>query len=351
MIIVCDTNIFVRETHLLRKKGGPQLVRLLQAVKGQLFVPEILKIEYVEQTRLAASEERSRASQAIGNLGTLVGSTTAPPLPSDDIVDQRTYERLESLDSLVLNLLMTDEVLAAAGRRSLQKKRPTSKTDHGYKDCLIWESVLRLPRGSTVRFISRDNKAFFDGEEFSKELIAEAVDRGIAIIGYKELDQVLRELQAAPTLDLAAVEVVDVVERQIGVEVDEADPLPAATLSTQAPVEAPETSSIPIESAAQLADHELSKIFAQAQAPFEDLDRKVFGYIAYLDGTAKPELLSLLSQSGLSAEAVRSAAERLVIGGLVRDTGNHYLPTNVAAAELAAAAAEPEIIELLTKAP
>jgi len=42
IIVVPDTNVFVRETHLLRKKGGPALVRLLRATNGRLLIPEIL---------------------------------------------------------------------------------------------------------------------------------------------------------------------------------------------------------------------------------------------------------------------------------------------------------------------
>jgi hypothetical protein len=350
MIVVCDTNIFVRETHLLRKKGGPQLVRLLQAVKGQLFVPEILKIEYIEQTRLAASEERNRANAAIANFGTLVGSSGGPPLLSDDAVDQRTLERLGALDALILSTTMTEEVLAAAGRRSLQKKRPTSKSDHGYKDCLIWESVLRLPTASKVHFVSRDGKAFFEGDEFAKELIEEASERGIAISGYRDLEQVVRELQAnTSTLDLSAAEALEVVERQA----DDSDSdsvisaSSAATASTQFSLPTLESTSVPSDR----TDQKLTELLTQAQVTFADLDRKVLGYISYLGGVSKPELFDLLSQSGMSTEVARNVADRLTIAGLVRDTGNHYLPNDTPAAQLAAAATEPEIIALLRKAP
>src|SRR4030095_15440871 len=112
---VCDTNVFVRETHLLRKKGGPQLVRLLRAVKGRLFLPEILKREYIEQTRIVAGEERDRATTAISNFGTLIGRPSGPRLLGDDAVDQRTLDRLGELEALLLSAPMTPEVQLAAG--------------------------------------------------------------------------------------------------------------------------------------------------------------------------------------------------------------------------------------------
>jgi hypothetical protein len=353
MIVVCDTNVFVRETHLLRKKGGPQLVGLLRAVKGQLFVPEILQREYIEQTRIAASEERLRASVAFANLKTLVGVRHDYPLLGDDAVDKRTLERLRTLEALILSAPMTDEVLAAAGQRSLQKKRPTSKTDHGYKDCLIWESVLRLPAGSEVRFVSRDSKAFFDGDRIAPELVAEATARGINILGCKELEQVLCELQAnTPTLDLVAVEALDIVEKAVDREAGAELAVQVAAVgsgSVRAPVSAAQTESLPAESVAPLAAQELSALLAQAQKPFENLDRKVLGYVAYLGSASKEQLFNLLSQSGVSIEVAKNVAERLIISGLIRDTGNHYLPGDPGTAELAAGATEPEIIELLTK--
>jgi hypothetical protein len=351
VVVVCDTNVFVRETHLLRKKGGPQLVQLLGAAKGRLFIPEILHREYIEQTRLAAGEHRSRVSVAFENFQTLIGSREDFPLLGDDAVDQRTLERLGDLEALILSVPISDEILTAAGQRSLQKKRPTSKTDHGYKDCLIWESVLRLPAGSEVRFVSRDN-AFFEGDKFARELAAEASARGINVAGCRELDEILRELQAnTPALDLAAAEAFNIVESPVRGEADPEVVQVAATagVSGSAPLARPDAEPLPAASVATRAAQELSGMLIKAQKPFENLDRKLLGYVAYLGNAGKTQLFDLLSQSGISIELAKNVAERLTIAGLIRDTGNHYLPVDPHTAELAAAAVEPEIIELLTK--
>lgn len=66
--------------------------------------------------------------------------------------------------------------------------------------------MLHLPAGSQVRFVSRDSKAFFKGNEFAPELVAEAAERGIAVAGHREVDDVVHELQTTtPAFDLAAV--------------------------------------------------------------------------------------------------------------------------------------------------
>lgn len=347
MIVVCDTNVFVRETHLLRKKGGPQLVRLLRAVNGRLFIPDILRTEYLEQTRLAASEQRSRFSSAFENFQTLTGSRSDLTLLADDAVDQRTQARLAAFEATAFSMPISDEILSAAGQRSLQKRRPTSKTDHGYKDCLIWESVLRLPAGSEIRFVSRDN-AFFEGDHFASELVAEAKTRGINVVGYRELEHVVRELQAnTPALDLTTAETADFVEMPI-VDEAEAEIATVATSSATPPTVVP-TETVPAHTVAELAAKQLAERLSNAQKPFENLDARILGYVGYLGGASKAQFFEVMSQSGVPIEIAKNVAERLTIGGLIRDTGNHYLPGDLAAAELAAAAVEPEIIELLTK--
>jgi hypothetical protein len=314
-----------------------------------------LKTEYLEQTRIAAGEERNKASAAIGNFRTLVGSADGFPLLGDDAVDQRTLQRLLALEAVVLSVPMSTDVLAAAGQRSLQKKRPTSKSDHGYKDCLIWESVLGLPAGSRVYLVSRDGRAFFDGDRFAQELIDEAGARGLTITGYKELNRALQEIQAdTPALDLSAVEAIDLVESDA--EYDMAteaslpmSAIPAVSMLPRLPTS--EKTSVPLEAGENEAEQDLSALLASAQKPFEKLDAKVLGYIAYLGTPTKTELFNLLSLSSVPLDWAKNVAERLAIAGVIRDTGNHYLVKDRTVAELAAAAMEPEIIKLLKKAP
>jgi hypothetical protein len=50
---------------------------------------------------------------------------------------------------------------------------------------------------------------------------------------------------------------------------------------------------------------------------------------------------------GVSLENARNAAERLALGNAIRDTGNHYLPVDKKAGEIAAQLVEAEIIKLL----
>jgi hypothetical protein len=340
VIVVIDTNVFVRDTHLLRKKGGPALIRLLRATRGQLLIPEILHREYVEQTVAAADEHRSKVEKAFSALETLLGERFQQPVPDGEAVRFGAINRLRALEVLTQSDPLTPELYAAAGTRSLEKRRPTSKTDHGYKDCLIWESVLRLPPGSEVMFISRDNPAFFEGDAFHPGLVAEARTREITVVGYQNIESVVEELaKANPALDLAAFE---------GQTLDEQVPVPEEEVAPPAPVPLP----------AEAAEHgqptagsveEVVQQLSEAQKRFDNLNLKVLAYIAYLDSVSKDDIFDALADSGVAPDIVKNIAERLAINGYVRDTGNHYLVVSRTIGELAAPTVEAEIIAWLEK--
>lgn len=344
VIVVCDTNLFVRETHLLRKKGGPDLVRQLRATNGRLLLPEILRTEYIEQTLEAANEQRQRFESSSSVLGTLIG-VQHMPLPTTDAITQTAVDRLRALESITLASPLDAEILEAAGRRSVAKRRPTSKTDHGYKDCLIWESVLRLPAGSDVRFVSRDDKAFFNGENLARDLIDEAQAKGIRVVGYKNVEDLVRDLQAEnPALNLSAFEAQDIPETaavapENGV-VAHVAPVPAVTNLDQT---APDVATVAGDV------QEVTRQLAEARKRFDGLEIKILACIAYLDPAGRDQLFELLNQMKIPTDTARNVVERLVMSGFVRDIGNYYLVADRAVAEIVAPTVENDIIDLLGK--
>lgn len=196
MLVVIDTNIFVRESHLLRKKAGPPLIHFLRGAGGHLFVPEILEQEYEEQTVAAVLEEIKGVHTAFSKIETLVGVRDDYRVPTEGAIIEATRGRLKEMNLLILRMPLTDDILLAASRRSIGKKLPTSKSDHGLKDCLIWECVLRLPSGSDVRLISHD-KAFFADGKLHPQLAEEARQHGQIVRATHSLEEVLDELQGA----------------------------------------------------------------------------------------------------------------------------------------------------------
>ena len=227
----------------------------------------------------------------------------------------------------------------AAGNRTIAGQRPATKTDHGYKDCLIWESVLRLPSGSQVRLISKD-MAFFDGDALHPELIKEAQERGITVVGCKDIERVVEELRKAnPALDLTALEAQDLAEQA---------PEPVEEVVPPAPApRSPEPADRDQPPAGDVGD--VSRQLSEAQRRFDALDLKVLGYIAYFDSASKDDLFGALADADIASDVARNVAERLAINGFVRDTGNHYLVVDRAIGEIVAPTVEAEIIAWLQK--
>ena len=338
IVVVVDTNVFARETHLLRKKGGPALVQLLRAINGRLLIPEILRRECVEQTVKMANEGRHGVDAAFDTLDTLLGVRLKNPFPENEAIRLGAAARLRELEELTIDDPLTPELYSAAGIRSLESRPPTSKKDHGYKDCLIWESVLRQPHGSEVWFISRDSKAFFEGDAFHPELLSEARDRGINVMGYRDIERAVKKLREAnPSMDFAVLETEDRTARaDVPVE-DFAFPTPA-----------PRPAKIPDHDPPPSVDTgEITRRLSESQERFNALDLKVLAYIAYFGSASKNDLFIALADAGLASDVARNIAERLVMSGFVNDTGNHYLVMDRAVGDLVAPTVEPEIIAWL----
>ena len=85
------------------------------------------------------------------------------------------------------------------------------------------------------------------------------------------------------------------------------------------------------------------------QRESRDAEQKILGLVGYLGALPKRDLETMLEYLGVSAELRRNAAERLVLSGLIQDTGSTYVPKNRQACELAAAAIEPLMIGLVVK--
>lgn len=339
IVVVIDTNVFVRETHLLRKKGGLELVRLLRATSGRLLIPEILHRECLEQSVKMANEGRTAVSGALSILETLLGVRLENPFPGSEAIRSGAAARLRALETLTIADPLTPDLHVAAGQRTIADRRPATKSDHGYKDCLIWESVLRLPPGSQVRLISKD-KAFFDGDALHPDLVEEARARSITVIGYKDLERLVEELtKENPALDLVALEAQDLVEQALEPTDEVAPPAPAPRPTAAAVHEQPLVGDVA----------GVARKLSEAQKRFDRLDLKVLGYIAYFDSASKGELFSALADAGIASDVARNVADRLALNGFVRDTGNHYLLADRTIGEFVAPTVEAEIIAWLEK--
>lgn len=345
LYILCDTNAAIRDSHLFRKKDGLLLVALLRAMKGKLVVPDVLRMEYVSQFTKTGDEALHEANVGLDKLSTLWGYDVREILPESQFGEAQALSALTHLEDIIHVVPMTPELKIAAADRSINGTRPTSKSDHGYKDCLIWESLLTLPAGSEVILLSRDKAAFFDNGQLAPSLKKEADEKGLLLTAY--------ETTKAPSLR----PVVDALKERIPEIADSlAGELPvsdhpvieafkrAEPVAPAMPGEAAEVASKAVTAEAG----ELDERIAAQMKPFALLDTKALGFISYMRQLGKERAVDLLVQSGVPTPAVaRNALERLALAGLITDTGHNYLSIASPEADIAAQLVELEMIDLV----
>jgi hypothetical protein len=344
LYVLCDTNAAVRDAHLFRKKGGPRLVAMLRAKKAKLLVPDVLRMEYINQFIQAGEGALQSAQKELDKLKTFCGHDMSGFLPKSQFGKAQAEEILAHLEDVIHTIPTTPELKVAAADRSINGIRPTSKSDHGYKDCLIWESLLTLPEGSEVMLLSRDEAAFFDGGVLAPDLEKEARQKGLVLTAYSTAKS--QTLQ--PLVDALEARFADIAALVAGdLPLDDHPIIQAYRLSERV---APVLPKNPAEEAPQpvvVAAGELEELFAVQTRPFALIDIKALGFVSYLKSTGKRTVIDLLVQSGVAAEAARNALERLALAGLITDTGHNYLAVEGSHAEMAAQQVEPEMIKLI----
>ena len=343
LYVLCDTNAAARDAHLFRKKGGPILVAMLRAKKAKLVMPEVLRMEYINQFIQAGNAALQKATAELDKLKTFCGYDISGLLPKPKFGEAQALEILAQLEDVIHTIPSTPELKVAAADRSINGVRPTSKSDHGYKDCLIWESLLTLPQGSEVMLLSRDAAAFFDNGVLAPSLWQEAKETGLLLTAYSSgKDETLM-----PLVNALKVRFADIAASVVGdLPVGDHPIIQAYMQSERVAPMLPKDQAEDAPQPAVVAASELEELFAAQTRPFALLDVKALGFVSYLRSTGKKAIIGLLEQSGVATEAARNSLERLALAGLVTDTGHNYLAVDGRQAEMAAQLVEPEMIKL-----
>ena len=141
MKVVLDTNQLFGD-YLLQNPGFSTLRDGLLQSGGELCVPEVVVEEIVRkylQDYAGAITARNRVNRIAGVIG-----STLPNLESEETAESRYRDalskRLKELGARVLKLpkIGVDEVL----ERDLAERRPFDEKGRGFRDALIWESIL-----------------------------------------------------------------------------------------------------------------------------------------------------------------------------------------------------------------
>lgn len=343
LFVLCDTNAAARDAFLYLKKGGPELIAMLRAKQGKLLIPEVLHNEYVTQFATAGDEAIRKAERELDKIETMTGYNMKEFLPNSRFGEGQAQEILAKIEDVIHFVPLSKELKLAACDRSMEGVRPTSKSDHGLKDCMIWESLLTLPAGSEVLFVSRDAIAFFDGDTLAPELVKEAQAKGIKITAFNTA----KSQSLWPLVDALKVRFADIADLVPDVVPIGDHPLiqtyaralPVAPLVTPVDMaEAPTTTPV--------NPGEIELELAAMTRQLLNADIKALGFVTYLKSIDKRTVVGMLERSGVATGVAHNALERLSLAELIKDTGNHYLLVGGHLADMAASQVEAELIEL-----
>lgn len=345
IFVLCDTNVAVQVAHLFQKQGGPPLVTLLHRLNAKLVVPEVLRTEYIAQFCQVSQTSRNKAKDQLSQLETLCGHQLLNTLPEDKFWEKEALARMEQLTGVILSVPTTDALMLAAGRRAMTGHSPASKKDHGFKDCLIWESLMTLSAGSDILFASKDLAAFFHEGKLVTSLAKEAVEKGFTLQAFN----INENGSLYPVVEALKVRCADVDALTMGDLPLVEHPL----LATRRPVlVAPllprGNSDDAVDGVQSVADTaELATELVEFRKLFESFDVKALGFVSFLGQVGKEKVVALLANAGVPATAARNSLERLTLTAHVRDVGNNYLSVESKLSTMAAVLVEEDMVKLM----
>jgi hypothetical protein len=179
MIFVIDTT----ELHDQKRLEG-NLFRLFLLAKNltkhRVCIPEVVLAEHHRASRAAMQRSASTIEKEAKVLARYWDKVdvTLPPV-EQEFQKWRSWidERLRVAGVEILPYPTTPH--RSIADRDLARRKPFSETGKGYRDALIWESVLELATANVddVVFITSNSGDFSDSDELHPDLVKDLVDR------------------------------------------------------------------------------------------------------------------------------------------------------------------------------
>src|ERR1044072_1127960 len=196
-LLVLDTN----RVGIDDRMGSNDARVLLDAARhGRLVLalPELVVREVMCKWRERKESQLAKLGSTARNLGELGSAIQVPETEQLEKLERRVEialrERLTGPNLMVPGFPSVghEEVVA----RALRREQPFDREGRdGYRDVLLWETVLELAGGEDVALLSHDLRAFADeeGEALSRRLASEAEER----LGRPDAVELCSSLEAA----------------------------------------------------------------------------------------------------------------------------------------------------------
>lgn len=188
MKIVFDTNILYDDFFLKRA----QIVDICETARQyniEVYIPEVVYDEIINQygekideieKEIDSSVRKVRSISTTLSLENIINGVTKKQLLDEypSILDKR----LEELDIKILPYPSTSHKDIVA--RDLKRRRPFQKSGKGYRDALIWETILSIAddngENPDVIFINKNTHDFFEKNELHQDLKEDLRKKGLS---------------------------------------------------------------------------------------------------------------------------------------------------------------------------
>lgn len=188
MKIVFDTNILYEDFFL----RGAQVVDICETARQnniEVYIPEVVYDEIVNQYREKLDEIQKEIDSS-ANKVRRISTTLSLNNPINEVARNQLLDeypsilnqRLEELNikKLPYPAIPHKEIVA----RDLKRRRPFQKSGKGYRDALIWETILRIidnkDENPNVIFVNKNIHDFFEKNELHQDLKEDLISKGFS---------------------------------------------------------------------------------------------------------------------------------------------------------------------------
>ncbi|MHB8486844.1 MAG: PIN domain-containing protein [Candidatus Acidiferrales bacterium] len=182
-LIVLDANVFIAD-YWLRSPSFVLLRDFLTKTDAVLIVPKIVAEEAVNHHAEDINRLMAEVRSLNRNSGRLLRSYKGQP--PETIVK---HNRADSYEDFLLSQLKTLKAKipeyreiphSEIVRRDLRRKRPFQESGKGYRDTLLWESIVRqgTEKGALTVFITQNTRDFADSNgDLHSDLMSDIWDK------------------------------------------------------------------------------------------------------------------------------------------------------------------------------
>jgi predicted nucleic acid-binding protein len=183
--LILDTNVFVQD---FRMEGNAfdALLSNYSAVADKILIPNIVYQETLNKYAERTADAITSYKKACKKLHTLVGPEVEEPEIEDVEILTDAYKRhIDSqLDSVQHEIVDYPDVSHEhIAQKAIKRQKPFKKSGEGYRDTIIWETILETLRNDSeceIIFVSNNTSDFWAGENLADELIEELSKNGIS---------------------------------------------------------------------------------------------------------------------------------------------------------------------------